>query len=128
MYMALRSCPTGRYSKGWKKAFSYIRFAIHCRRDGFDFSPLYDIDISRTSADTSIHLRRQNVFFALHIIAYFAYIVPIWVNAPTATHYQVWGEFQNTGGWSSMGLAVLVGQLTGISEQCGIDTVSQLRT
>jgi choline transport protein len=64
----------------------------------------------------------QNVFFALHILAYFAYIVPIWVSAPVATHSQVWTSFQNTGGWSSMGLAVLVGQLTGISEQCGIDT------
>ncbi len=65
----------------------------------------------------------QNLFFALHILAYFAYVVPIWVNAPTATHWQVWGDFQNEGGWSSMGLAILVGQLTGISEQCGIDTV-----
>lgn len=66
----------------------------------------------------------QNVGMALHILAYFAYIVPIWVNAPVATHSQVWLEFDNSGGWSSMGLALLVGQLTGISEQCGIDTVS----
>lgn len=66
----------------------------------------------------------QNAFFLLHVLAYFAYIVPIWVNAPTATHSQVWGEFQNDGGWPSMSLAVLVGQVTGISEQVGIDTVS----
>ncbi|KAK5167440.1 uncharacterized protein LTR77_007139 [Saxophila tyrrhenica] len=68
----------------------------------------------------------QNIFFALHIIAYFAYIVPIWVNAPVATHRQVWGEFSNTGGWSSMGLAIMVGQLTGISEQVGIDTTAHM--
>jgi choline transport protein len=66
----------------------------------------------------------QNAVFLLHILAYFAYIVPIWVSAPAATHYQVWGEFQNEGGWSNMALAILVGQLTGISEQVGIDTVS----
>ena len=66
----------------------------------------------------------QNAFFVLHILAYFAYIVPIWVSAPTASHSQVWGQFQNEGGWPNMGLAVLVGQLTGISEQVGIDTVS----
>ena len=66
----------------------------------------------------------QNVFLALHVLVYFAYIVPIWVSAPTASHSQVWGSFQNEGGWSNVGLAILVGQLTGISEQCGIDTVS----
>lgn len=68
----------------------------------------------------------QNAFFVLHILGYLAYIVPIWVNAPSATHYQVWGEFQNEGGWPNMALAILVGQLTGISEQVAIDTVSIL--
>ena len=68
----------------------------------------------------------QNALFVLHMLSYLAYIVPIWVNAPSATHYQVWGEFQNEGGWSNMALAVLAGQLTGISEQVGIDTVSTL--
>ena len=70
----------------------------------------------------------QNAFFVLHILAYFAYIVPIWVSAPTTSHSEVWGSagFANEGGWSSMALAVLVGQLTGISEQVGIDTVSHL--
>lgn len=66
----------------------------------------------------------QNAVFAVHILAYFAYIIPIWVSAPRATHRQVWGEFQNTGGWSNLGLSILVGQLSGISNQVGIDTVS----
>ncbi|KAK5699363.1 hypothetical protein LTR17_023293 [Elasticomyces elasticus] len=68
----------------------------------------------------------QNAFFVLHILVYFAYIVPIWVSAPTATHTQVWSTFQNEGGWSSMGLAVMVGQLTGISQQVGIDTTAHM--
>jgi len=66
----------------------------------------------------------QNAVFAVHVLAYFAYIIPVWVNAPQATHKQVWGTFQNSGGWSSIGLSVMVGQLTGISNQIGIDTVS----
>jgi len=57
-------------------------------------------------------------------MAYFAYIIPIWVNAPTATHSQVWTEFSSEGGWSSLPLSVLIGQLTGISQQVGLDTVS----
>ncbi|TKA82759.1 hypothetical protein B0A55_01090 [Friedmanniomyces simplex] len=68
----------------------------------------------------------QNAFFVLHILVYFAYIVPIWVSAPIASHSQVWTEFRNEGGWSSTGLAVLVGQLTGISEQVGIDTTAHM--
>jgi len=70
----------------------------------------------------------QNALFAVHILAYFAYIVPIWVNAPTASHSQVWGEFANEGGWSSVGMAVLVGQLSGIGQQVGVDTVSCIRS
>ena len=69
----------------------------------------------------------QFAVFALHVGAYFAYLVPIWVNSPRVSHERVWSDFQNTGGWSNLGLAVLVGQLTGISEQVGIDTVSFLQ-
>jgi choline transport protein len=65
----------------------------------------------------------QIAVFAIHVVGFVGYIVPVWLNAPKATHYQVWGEFQNQGEWSSVGLAVLVGQLSGISQQVGIDTV-----
>lgn len=62
--------------------------------------------------------------FAIGTMAYFAYIVPVWCNAPRATHAEVWTGFPNTGGWPSMTLAVLVGQLSGIGMQTGVDTVS----
>ena len=65
----------------------------------------------------------QNIAFTVHILAYFAFIIPIWVNAPTAPHKEVWGDFTNYGGWVSPGFAVLVGQLSGIYTQLGLDTV-----
>lgn len=65
-----------------------------------------------------------NVIFFVHIMAYLAYIIPVWVSAPTASHHQVWRDFQGTGGWSSITLSILVGQLSGISQQVGVDTVS----
>lgn len=71
--------------------------------------------------------RWQNAFFALHVLAYFAYIIPIWVSAPKTSHSEVWTSFQNDGGWPNMILAVLVGQLTGIAAEVGIDTVSCAR-
>lgn len=66
----------------------------------------------------------QTTVFAVHVLGFLAYIVPIWINAPRASHQQVWADFQNEGGWSSMGLSLMVGQLAGISQQVGIDTVS----
>lgn len=66
----------------------------------------------------------QTAVFAVHVLGFLAYIVPVWVNAPKASHRQVWAEFQNEGGWSSIGLSLMVGQLAGISQQVGIDTVS----
>lgn len=65
----------------------------------------------------------QNALFMVHIMVFFAYIIPIWVNAPVATQEQVWQEFDSLGGWSPMGLSVMVGQLTGLSNQVGVDAV-----
>lgn len=66
----------------------------------------------------------QNAAFALHVMAYFAILIPIWINAPKTTHEKVWTGFENTGGWSSLGLAVMIGQLPGTTFQVGIDAVS----
>ena len=68
----------------------------------------------------------QNIAFVVHIIAYFAFIIPIWVNAPVATHREVWADFTNYGGWYSPGFAVLVGQLSGIYTQLGLDTAAHM--
>ncbi|KAK0336110.1 hypothetical protein LTR59_000865 [Friedmanniomyces endolithicus] len=69
----------------------------------------------------------QNAVFVVHILAYLGYIIPVWVSSPRATHAQVWTEFDNGGGWNSMGLSVLIGQLSGISTQCGgIDTAAHM--
>ncbi|KAJ3496157.1 hypothetical protein NLG97_g2863 [Lecanicillium saksenae] len=64
----------------------------------------------------------QHAAFALHIIAYAGFIIPIWVNAPKASHYQVWGDWQDRGHWPSLGLSVLVGQLPALSSQTAIDS------
>lgn len=65
----------------------------------------------------------QNIVFVVHIAAYFAVLAPVWVNAPQVESTQVWSDFENSGGWSSMSLAILIGQMPGITAQVGIDTV-----
>jgi choline transport protein len=68
--------------------------------------------------------RVQTAFFVLHILAFFAVLVPICVNAPKASASEVFTGFANTGGWSSTGFAVLAGQLSAIYMMCGTDSVS----
>ena len=62
------------------------------------------------------------------MLVYFAVLIPIWVNAPKATSEKVWTGFENFGGWSSLALAVMIGQLPGISVQVGVDTVRGLNS
>jgi hypothetical protein len=68
----------------------------------------------------------QNAVFAIHVMAYFAFIIPIWVNAPRVPSSQVWSGFENSGGWSNLSLSVMIGQLSGIYTQVGVDTVRLL--
>lgn len=68
----------------------------------------------------------QNAVFAVHILGFFAWFVPIWVNAPHASHSQVWTEFSNTGGYPGMALTLLVGQLSGLSNNLGCDTAAHM--
>lgn len=67
--------------------------------------------------------RVQTLFFVFHILAFFGVIIPICVNAPKASASQVFTDFENYGGWSSTGLAVLAGQLSAIYMMCGTDSV-----
>lgn len=83
--------------------------------------------IGNTYGANFLHLW-QNVVFALHILVYFAFTIPIWVNAPRASSNIVWSEFTFSGGWPSAGLAALIGQQTGIFTQVGVDTVSSRHT
>ncbi|KAK3181295.1 hypothetical protein K4F52_007439 [Lecanicillium sp. MT-2017a] len=68
----------------------------------------------------------QHAAFTVHVLAYLAILIPIWINAPEATHEQVWTSFESSGGWSSLPLAVMIGQLPGITFQVGIDAATHM--
>ncbi|OAA53276.1 amino acid permease 2 [Cordyceps fumosorosea ARSEF 2679] len=68
----------------------------------------------------------QNAVFALHILAFVAFLAPIWVNVPRASHHDVWALWENRGGWPSLALSILVGQMPGISAHAGIDTAAHM--
>lgn len=72
--------------------------------------------------------RVQTLFFVLHILAFLAVAIPICVAAPKANAREVFLHFENTGGWSSMPLAIFVGQLSAIYMMAGTDSVSHSLT
>ncbi|TQW01245.1 GABA permease [Cordyceps javanica] len=68
----------------------------------------------------------QNAVFAVHILAFVAFIAPIWVNVPKTSHHDVWALWENRGGWPSLLLSILVGQMPGIASHVGIDTAAHM--
>lgn len=71
----------------------------------------------------------EGVILGLHLFGFIAVLVPLWVMSPgQASGEVVWTEFTNSGGWSSMGLACLVGQLTPIFSWTGPDAATHMCT
>ncbi|CAD0031128.1 unnamed protein product [Aureobasidium pullulans] len=50
----------------------------------------------------------------LHIFGFFAVLIPLWVIAPKVSAKEAFTSFANTGGWSSVGAAVVISQLTAV--------------
>ena len=56
----------------------------------------------------------NNAFLVIHVFGFLAIVVTLWVLSPRNTAEVVFTQFSNTGGWSSMGLALMVGQISAI--------------
>ncbi|KAK2759402.1 hypothetical protein FQN54_002880 [Arachnomyces sp. PD_36] len=68
----------------------------------------------------------EKLILILHVFGFFAVMIPLWVMAPRTPTETVFTEFTNAGGWSSMGLACLVGQLTPIFSFLGPDAATHM--
>jgi len=64
----------------------------------------------------------EGLVLILHIIGFFAVLIPLWVLAPLNSTEVVFTEFVNVGGWSSTGLSVMVGMLTTVYGMLGADS------
>lgn len=56
----------------------------------------------------------QNGLMVLHVLGFLVTIIILWVCAPHQSAKAVFTGFTNDGGWSSMGLSIMVGQITAI--------------
>jgi choline transport protein len=68
----------------------------------------------------------EGTVLILHIMGFFAIIIPLWVLAPRSNPHDVFTQFANENGWSNAGLASLVGILTPTVAFLGSDAATHM--
>ncbi|KAI9803960.1 MAG: hypothetical protein M1833_000241 [Piccolia ochrophora] len=68
----------------------------------------------------------EGLVLILHIFGFVAILVPLWVLATPNTPTQVFTEFVNGGGWSSVGAACVVGQISPVYAFVGPDSAAHM--
>jgi amino acid transporter len=61
----------------------------------------------------------QNVLLVFHVLAFFAILIILWVMAPKNSASVVFTQFTNGGNWSSVGVSLMVGQISAIYGSAG---------
>lgn len=56
----------------------------------------------------------QNIMLGLHVVGFLVVIAVLWALAPSASAEVTFTHFINGGGWNSMGLSLMVGQIAAI--------------
>jgi choline transport protein len=52
----------------------------------------------------------EGIMLVGFVVGFFAICIPLWVLAPKSPASEVFGKFDNFGGWASIGAACIVGQ------------------
>jgi amino acid transporter len=68
----------------------------------------------------------EGIIVILHIFGFFAFVVVLWVMAPRSDPKEVWTDFQDNGGWGSIGLSCLVGMTGPVITLIGADSACHL--
>lgn len=56
----------------------------------------------------------QNLMLVVHVFGFLAVIIVLWVLAPRNTTKVTFTQFTNDGGWDSMGLSLMISQISAI--------------
>jgi len=56
----------------------------------------------------------QNILLVVHVFGFLAVIIVLWVMAPRNSAKVAFTQFTNEGGWPTMGLSLMVGQISAI--------------
>ncbi|OAT10936.1 GABA permease [Blastomyces gilchristii SLH14081] len=68
----------------------------------------------------------QNLLLVVHIFGFLAVVVVLWVMAPHQSARAVFTEFRNGGDWPSVGVSVMVGQLSAIYGGLSVDATAHM--
>lgn len=63
----------------------------------------------------------EGIIVVLHVLGFFAIVIPLWIMAPRTKPEIALLEFTNNGGWSTTGLAAMVGLNGPLSVLIGYD-------
>lgn len=64
----------------------------------------------------------EGIMLLLHVVGFFAILIPLWVFAPHVPASTVFGDFSYTSGWPSQGVACLVGIIGPLYSLLGPDS------
>ncbi|QSS54035.1 GABA permease [Histoplasma capsulatum var. duboisii H88] len=68
----------------------------------------------------------QNMLLVVHIFGFLAVVVVLWVMAPHQSARAVFTEFRNGGSWPSIGVSVMVGQISAIYGGLSVDATAHM--
>lgn len=68
----------------------------------------------------------EGIILVLHIFGFAAVLIVLWILSPKNSAHDVFTTFENSGGWSTMGLSMLVGQVTSIYGLIGSDGAAHM--
>ncbi|PGH00164.1 hypothetical protein AJ80_09217 [Polytolypa hystricis UAMH7299] len=68
----------------------------------------------------------QNLLVVIHIFGFMAIISVFWVLSPHQTASAVFTEFRNAGGWPTMGIALMVGQVSAMFCSISADATAHM--
>ena len=70
----------------------------------------------------------EGLILLLHILGFFAIIIPLWVLAPKVSSHQVFTHFTNSGGWMNAASSMCIGHLAILYCFLGPDCVAHMCT
>ena len=68
----------------------------------------------------------EGIILVLHILGFFAVLIPLWVLGTPAPAHDVFFTFQDGGGWGNQGLSCLVGMLSAVFTFLGPDSAAHM--
>jgi amino acid transporter len=68
----------------------------------------------------------EGIILVFHVFGWATVLIVLWILSPKNSPSEVFTTFENSGGWSSMGLSMLVGQVTAIYGLIGSDGAAHM--